>query len=282
MNTATPPVISGNGGSSPPPIKPATGISRFKIERGSKNKGQKILIYGTGGIGKSTFASLFPKPLFIDLEDSAKFLTTVERLDMQDASFGEIVGFLKSEKQFITSKYKTIIIDSSTKLEEIISADICAASSVSSIEDLDYKVGYTKLVEQYIGSLNLLNEFVRDGINVVLVAHDAIIRQVNAEGSNYTVVEPRLYHNNNKPSQSIMLRTCEDSDHVLYLKKIISVDGKGKVANAQDVRAIYTKSPGTFKAKSRLPLKESYDWNPDQKDAKALIQQIISGGTSND
>ena len=42
----------------------------MEIISGKVPKAQKIVLYGVEGIGKSTFASQFPNPLFIDTEDS--------------------------------------------------------------------------------------------------------------------------------------------------------------------------------------------------------------------
>lgn len=40
----------------------------MKIERGKKQTALKIVLFGPEGIGKSTLASKFPDPLFIDVE----------------------------------------------------------------------------------------------------------------------------------------------------------------------------------------------------------------------
>ena len=42
----------------------------MNITRGVIKKAQKVIVYGPEGIGKSTFASKFPDPLFIDTEGS--------------------------------------------------------------------------------------------------------------------------------------------------------------------------------------------------------------------
>ena len=42
----------------------------MKITRGKMKKAKKVVVYGPEGIGKSTFASKFPDPLFIDTEGS--------------------------------------------------------------------------------------------------------------------------------------------------------------------------------------------------------------------
>lgn len=40
----------------------------LKINQGVIDRPQKVVVYGSEGIGKSTFASKFPDPLFIDTE----------------------------------------------------------------------------------------------------------------------------------------------------------------------------------------------------------------------
>ena len=42
----------------------------MEITRGKVQKAKKVVIYGPEGIGKSTFASRFPDPVFIDTEGS--------------------------------------------------------------------------------------------------------------------------------------------------------------------------------------------------------------------
>ena len=42
----------------------------MEIIKGKIKKAKKVVIYGPEGIGKSTFASKFPDPVFIDTEGS--------------------------------------------------------------------------------------------------------------------------------------------------------------------------------------------------------------------
>lgn len=44
----------------------------MRIIRGKLASAKKVVIYGPEGIGKSTFASKFPDPVFIDTEGSTK------------------------------------------------------------------------------------------------------------------------------------------------------------------------------------------------------------------
>ena len=46
----------------------------MQITRGIIKKPLRVVIYGPEGIGKTTFASQFPNPAFIDTENSTEFL----------------------------------------------------------------------------------------------------------------------------------------------------------------------------------------------------------------
>ena len=46
----------------------------LKIESGLEKRPLKVVIYGAEGIGKSTFASQFPEPLFLDTEGGTSSL----------------------------------------------------------------------------------------------------------------------------------------------------------------------------------------------------------------
>ena len=52
----------------------------LKITEGTVNRALKVVIYGSEGIGKTTIASKFPNPLFIDTEGGTSQLN-VRRID---------------------------------------------------------------------------------------------------------------------------------------------------------------------------------------------------------
>ena len=44
------------------------------VSKGKIEKAQRVVIYGTEGIGKSSFAAKFPTPVFIDVEEGTNDL----------------------------------------------------------------------------------------------------------------------------------------------------------------------------------------------------------------
>jgi len=70
-----------------------------------------IMVYGMGGMGKTTFASTFPKPLLLDFENGAKYFKQrginidVVRMDK---------WFTNDDKRSLTqliNDYETIVVD---------------------------------------------------------------------------------------------------------------------------------------------------------------------------
>ncbi len=129
---------------------------------------QKTVCFGPEGIGKSTFASQFQRPLFIDTEGSTTHMD-VTRVPKPSswAFFMDIVREIKIHPELCS----TLVIDTADWAEIICVNHICAKAQVKGIEDFGYGKGYTYLEEEFGRLLNLLQEVVNAGVNVVITAH---------------------------------------------------------------------------------------------------------------
>ena len=67
----------------------------MNISTGKIDRAQKIVIYGAEGIGKTTLASKFPDPLFIDTEGSTAHID-VKRADPAPSSWPMLLGYISS------------------------------------------------------------------------------------------------------------------------------------------------------------------------------------------
>lgn len=142
----------------------------LNISKGIVLRPQKVVVYGPEGIGKSTFASHFPDPLFLDIEDSTSQLDVKRIPDINSwAMLHGIIEEIAKEKPC-----KTLVIDTVDWAEKLCIQYVCAQAKKSSIEDFAYGSGYTKLMEAFARFLEALNEVTRAGINVVLNAHAQI------------------------------------------------------------------------------------------------------------
>ena len=81
------------------------------IQRGRAPTPPRILLYGTEGIGKSTFASEAPKPIFVQTEDG------LAEIDCDEfplaTSFDDVLQAL-AELRAQAHDYETVVIDTST------------------------------------------------------------------------------------------------------------------------------------------------------------------------
>ena len=143
----------------------------LNITRGVVPCAQKVVVYGVEGIGKTTFASQFPDPLFVDVEGGTRHLD-VARVDPAPQSWAALLEIVREVKR--TRPCATLVIDTADWAERLCIAHIVAeagSSKIKSIEDFGYGAGYVKLVEEYGRMLNLLSDVADAGVNVVLTAH---------------------------------------------------------------------------------------------------------------
>lgn len=76
----------------------------MKITKGVEHTPPKVLIYGSAGVGKTTMASTFKKPLMFDMEHSAK------RIDIDKVSVDTLNQFYKdlNELREVDKEKKTV------------------------------------------------------------------------------------------------------------------------------------------------------------------------------
>lgn len=140
----------------------------MKITTGVQNKAQKIVLYGPEGIGKSTFGSKFPDPLFSDTEGSTAFLD-VARFEKPTSW-----AMLMAQAEFVklNKPCKTYVIDTADWAEDLAKNHIISLKQgYKSIEDYGYGKGFTMLAEEWGRWLNKLSEIIEVGIHVVILAH---------------------------------------------------------------------------------------------------------------
>lgn len=250
----------------PPP--PSNQAGNRKVSFGSvaaNTHGHRVVLYGPGGIGKTTLACQLPgKSAFIDSDES------LPKLKLQLEASGIPVPVLVPCVDWLTmndmlnadgwSGIDNIIIDSGTKTEEwCVEKTLRTVKNdkgllVTKLEDFGYGKGYRHVYDNWLPLLANLDRHVRQGRNVVLVCHDDTKTVPNPAGLDWLRWEPKLQ---DSKGCSIRLRVKEWSDHTLFFGYDVDVDdqgnkkartGKGKGAGS---RTIYTAELPYFMAKSR-------------------------------
>lgn len=225
----------------------------MQITKGKRARAQKVVVYGSEGIGKSTFAAQFPEPLFIDTEGSTDNMD-VSRLDKPSS-----YTMLKNEIAWVKANptvCKTLVIDTIDWAESLVIADVCAQHGKKGIEDFGWGNGYTYTKEEMGRLLNQLGELVDLGINVVLTAHAQMrkFEQPDEMGS-YDRWELKL---GKKTSSQTAPLVKEWADMVLFAnyKTVVMTADNGKKKATGGQRVLYTQHHPAWDAKNRHGLPE--------------------------
>lgn len=225
----------------------------MRIISGKIIKPQKVVIYGPEGIGKSTFAAQFPKPLFIDTEGSTSHLE-VDRLP-RPTSWQMLKQYIKDLKGD-TMGYHTLVIDTADWAERLCEEAICQSNGKIGIEDFGYGKGYTYVKEEFGRLLDSLSDLIDAGMNVVLTAHSIIRKfELPEETGSYDRYELKL---GQKAGNQCAALAKEWADMVLFVnyKEIVitTKDNKKKVSGGK--RVMYTAHNPCWDAKNRHGLAE--------------------------
>lgn len=225
----------------------------MQIITGIMPKATKAVLYGPEGIGKTTFASKAPMPLFIDTEGSTTRLN-VRRLPAP-GSFSMILEQVKFVLNDPTV-CQTLVVDTADWAQRMCTDAVCARYQKSGIEDFGYGKGYSYVFEEFGRLLNLLDQVIDRGINVIVTAHAATrkFEQPDEMGA-YDRWELKLI-NSQKCSVANMLK--EWADMVLFANyETIVVKNEDKKAKAQGGRRVmYTTHHPCWDAKNRFDLPE--------------------------
>jgi len=246
------------------PSNPAPAQVGKKIAFGQipESKGHRILLYGTGGIGKSTLSCMAPGPIaFIDADESLGILKS--QLKESGIELPKVVSVhdWDSLRAAIQSdgwdSIKTIAIDTVTMVEQWTSEWVIknvphekgAQVKIKRIEDYGFGKGFQHIYDTFLKLLADLERHNRAGRNVILIAHECTSTVPNPRGEDYLRYEPRL-QNPGSGKGSIRHKLKEWADHVLFLGYDVVVDDKG-IAQGQGTRTLYSAELPFCMAKSR-------------------------------
>lgn len=225
-----------------------------------RHKPPRILIYGPPKIGKSTFGSLAPSPVFIQTEDGLDAIDTPAFPLAKN--WGEVLSYLGELAEGDHDR-KTVVLDSADWLERLIHAQVCEEKKVKSIEDIGYGKGYLfalDLWRQYIEATNYLRE--ERNMCVINIAHSQIKRFENPETDSYDRYQIKMH---DKAAALLM----ENSEMILFVNEVVGVKkaqegfSERKRAIGTGERIIYTEGRPSFVAGNRFSLPASVPFDRD-------------------
>ena len=146
----------------------------LNIQTGRIIRPQKIVIYGSEGIGKTSLAAQCPDPLFIDTEGGSAHLDV--RRTQKPQAWEELMVMVK-EVAMTPDLCKTLVIDTADWAETLCTEFICRKFGQPGIESFGYGKGYSFLAEEFSKLLKFCNDVILSGKNVVITAHAKMRKQ---------------------------------------------------------------------------------------------------------
>lgn len=224
---------------------------KLNITRGKVQRPQKVVVYGPEGIGKTSFASNFPNPLFIDTEGGSAHLD-VARIECRD-SWNDLLETIKEVAH--QDICKTLVLDTADWAEQLAISAICTKYKQPSIESFGYGKGYTYVSEEIEKMLNALNEVIESGKHVVITAHAKMRKQeLPDEQGAFDRWELKLTR-----QTAPIVKEWADAVFFLNYKTYVSQSDNGSAKASGGKRVMYTSHHPCWDAKNRYGLEDMLD-----------------------
>jgi hypothetical protein len=226
----------------------------------SRVHGEKIVVYGPSGIGKTSLAALAPNPVFFDIDGSLSHLTDADGnpipLVTGVESFQDIRDALNQTS--LWPEKCTIVIDTLTKVEELQREHVMETITVKGQRVTSFRKygwdGDRYLLESGQLLLSDLDRHIRAGRNVLLLCQLAHGTVANVQGSDYLCEEPMLQHRKDCSFRDTVKQWADHVFRISYIDLQVDVEGDRRVGKAHDggtERAVFTGGAPYYSAKTR-------------------------------
>ena len=224
----------------------------LKISNGRIARAQKVVLYGSEGIGKSTLAAMFPNSLFIDTEGGTAHMD-VRRI-AKPGTWVELMDIL-NEVSMTPDICGSLVIDTADWAEQLAVSHVCAKYKKAGLEDFGYGKGHTYLAEEFTPFFRALDRIIGAGIHVVVTAHAKMrkFEQPDEMGA-YDRWEMKL----SKQVAPLFKEWCDMLLFLNYQTYVVTTENKSTKAQGGK-RVIYTSHHPCWDAKNRHGLPEVLD-----------------------
>lgn len=238
-----------------PSPKPKGRMQLGNVLKGRIVKPARMLLFGSEGIGKSTFAGAAPSPIFLGAEDGTLELD-VERFP-EPHTWQDV---LDAVDELVASEhhYQTFVIDTLNWIEPLVWQHVCEKHGFKTIETPGYGKGYLAALDEWRVLLARLERLrTTRAMTIILLAHSAIRTFKNPEAEDFGRYMPKIDRN----AASLFAEWC---DIMMYAKheQFTQVSNGRARGIATGERVLCTQRTAAFDAKNRhdLPSELPLDW----------------------
>lgn len=248
-------------GPKPPPR--ASRMTLANLTYGVQSQPLRVVIYGPGGIGKSTFGAQSPHPVFLGPEDGSALLD-VSRFP-QPHDWRDVLDAVQSLTEE-PHDFGTLVIDSADWLEPLCWAHVCREAKKPDIESFGYGKGYVAALEAWRVFLSAVERMRKaKRMHVVVIAHGEVkpFKNPDAEtGGDYDRWQLKLH----KGAAGLLTEWCDELAFATFRTFAQKADPSGpdkkRARGVGSERVLYTERRAAFDAKSRhgLPSEMPLSW----------------------
>lgn len=232
----------------PAPATPAPASGRMTlaaIHRGARPAPDKTLLAGVEGIGKTTWASEAPAPVFLATEDGIRHLDVASFPEPK--SFQDVLDAVRC-LTVDPHEFKTLVIDTIDWVEPLIHDAVCQQNGWKTLEDPGYGRGPAVALVEWRKLLAALDRLRAErGMEVILLAHTTIRTFSNPAGANFDRYEMKLQR-----SAAALVKEWTDANLFAIHEDFIQ-DPKERKSKAVSTgrRVVHTERTSAWDAKNR-------------------------------
>jgi hypothetical protein len=231
----------------------------MKIVTGKKQVPRRVMLYGTHGIGKSSWAAQAPGVVFLNLEDGLNDIDAAktEHLIRWEQVVDALMWLANNKHE-----YKFLAIDTVDWLESLIHSQVASDANKKSISDIPFGAGYKTAIVLWDKLLTTL-DFLRTekGMGIILLAHQAIRKHQDPLTDSYDRYQPALH----ETASALLQEWCDEvlfaSYRVFTKKEDQGFSQKRTIASGSGERYLRcVETPGAL-AKNRLAMPDEIEFS---------------------
>ena len=219
---------------------------------------QIITICGDAGLGKSSLAATFPKPIFIRCEDGVARIPKEFRpaslpvIRSEDQLWEQCKALIHEEHDYKTAVFDTVSAADRMFVQSILKQDGKAKSINQALGG--YGAGYSALAARHQQLRNAAEMMrMKRGMNVVFLAHTEVGTMRLPDQDDFSRYSLRMTHDKSLPPY------LDDVDAVGFMRQVMALkgdDGERKKAVSSDERELVMHVTASNVSKNAYGIKE--------------------------
>lgn len=152
-----------------------------KVQRGISLTPPRVVVYGTHGVGKTSFAAGATAPFMLQFEDGEGLIDIPRQRIENYTMLMEVIGALVADAH----DFQTAVIDTADWMEPIIQAETCRVHGWADIEAPGFGKGYIACDDTWRETLAGFDALRSRGMQVIVLAHSEVKNFADPTSDNY-------------------------------------------------------------------------------------------------